>query len=131
ARSRAALASRQLDEAMRRVRREAPAALLHELVQLDRTHGRVQELARRRSRDASRDLDDCARRAVELARRGVATAQLRIDASERAVRALDPRRVLERGYSITRDANGWVVRSPTAVAPGDEIVTELASGRIT
>jgi exodeoxyribonuclease VII large subunit len=98
---------------------------------MDRTHGRVLELSRRRTRDASRELADCARRAAELGRRGVATASLRVDGTERAVRALDPRRVLERGYTITRTADGRVVRTPSDTAVGDEIVTELAQGRIT
>jgi exodeoxyribonuclease VII large subunit len=131
ARSRAAMASRQLDEAARRVQRGAPAVIARERARMDRTHGRVHELSRRRTRDASRELADCARRAAELGRRGVATASLRVDGTERAVRALDPRRVLERGYTITRTADGRVVRTPHDAAVGDEIVTELAEGRIT
>ena len=131
ARSRAAMASRQLDEAARRVQRGAPAVVARERARIDRTHGRVHELSRRRTRDASRELADCARRAAELGRRGVATASLRVDGTERAVRALDPRRVLERGYTITRTAAGRVVRAPAETAVGDEIVTELAQGRIT
>ena len=131
ARSRAAMASRQLDEAARRVQRGAPAVVARERARIDRTHGRVHELSRRRTRDASRELADCARRAAELGRRGVATASLRVDGTERAVRALDPRRVLERGYTITRTVDGRVVRAPAETAVGDEIVTELAQGRIT
>jgi exodeoxyribonuclease VII large subunit len=131
ARSRAAMASRHLDEAARRVQRGAPAVVARERARIDRTHGRVDELSRRRTRDASRELADCARRAAELGRRGVATASLRVDGTERAVRALDPRRVLERGYTITRTADGRVVRAPADTAVGDEIVTELAQGRIT
>jgi exodeoxyribonuclease VII large subunit len=130
ARARAAIASQQLDEAARRVRRGAPSAITRERAHVDRTHGRVQELGRRRARDAERHLGDCARRAAELARRGVTTAGLRLDASERAVRALDPRRVLERGYTVTRTGDGRVVRRAVDVAPGDELMTELASGHI-
>jgi exodeoxyribonuclease VII large subunit len=39
--------------------------------------------------------------------------------------------VLERGYTITRTADGRVVRTPADTVVGDEIVTELAQGRIT
>jgi exodeoxyribonuclease VII large subunit len=46
------------------------------------------------------------------------------------VRALDPRRVLERGYTITRTADGRVVRRANDVGAGSELVTELASGRV-
>jgi exodeoxyribonuclease VII large subunit len=44
--------------------------------------------------------------------------------------ALSPLRVLERGYSITRDAEGRVIRSVSDVADGDEITTRLAEGEI-
>ena len=47
------------------------------------------------------------------------------------MRALDPRRVLERGYSITRTADGRVVRQATDVEPGALVATELVRGRIT
>ena len=46
------------------------------------------------------------------------------------LRALDPRRVLERGYTITRTADGAVVRSASAVSPDDELVTETADGAV-
>jgi exodeoxyribonuclease VII large subunit len=131
ARTRAALASHTLDEAARRTRRSAPVALARERARVERAHGRVEELGRRRAVDASRQLDACARRTGELGRRGVATAGMRLDAVERAVRALDPRRVLERGYTITRNAEGSVVRHPRDVAEGDELVTELTGGQIT
>jgi exodeoxyribonuclease VII large subunit len=56
---------------------------------------------------------------------------MRLAASEAVVRALDPRRVLERGYSITRDADGRVLRRSDAVAAGALVETELAAGRVT
>jgi exodeoxyribonuclease VII large subunit len=58
-------------------------------------------------------------------------ATLRLDAGEASVRALDPRRVLERGYTITRTADGRVLRHAGAVGAGAELVTELAHGRVT
>jgi exodeoxyribonuclease VII large subunit len=131
ARTRAALASHALDEASRRVRRSAPAALTRERALVERAHGRVEELGRRRVVDATRQLDLCARRTGELGRRGIATAGMRLDAVERAARALDPQRVLERGYSITRGADGRVVRRTHDVAAGDDLVTELVGGHIT
>ena len=55
---------------------------------------------------------------------------MKVDGAERTVRALDPRRVLERGYSITRTADGQVLRWVGDAAVGDELVTELATGRV-
>jgi exodeoxyribonuclease VII large subunit len=43
---------------------------------------------------------------------------------------LGPRQTLERGYSITLDADGRVVRSVEAVKVGDPIRTKLASGEL-
>ena len=41
---------------------------------------------------------------------------------------LAPARTLRRGFSITRDAAGAVLRDPAAVAAGSAIETELAGG---
>ncbi len=45
---------------------------------------------------------------------------------ERNLRALDPRAVLNRGYSITRNSQGQIVKTSNQVAPGEIILTELA-----
>ncbi len=153
ARRRMAVATRELDDATRRAKRSVPAALVRERARLDRAHGRVDELARRRTGEVTLQLDACARRVGELGRRAtrdggqaldawerdivtlanhhLSRARLRLDAGETAARALDPRRVLERGYSITRDDEGRVVKRVTATGPGATLVTELADGRIT
>ena len=39
--------------------------------------------------------------------------------------------MLERGYSITRDADGAVIRATAAVTPDAVLVTEVADGTIT
>jgi len=44
--------------------------------------------------------------------------------------ALSPLKVLERGYSITRNAKGAVVKSAGEVKPGDTITTKLADGEL-
>ena len=153
ARRRMAVATRELDDATRRAARSAPAVMVRERARLDRAHGRVDELARRRTAEVAVQLDACARRVAELGRRttraGAQTldarersmvtaanhrlrvAATRIDSSEAVVRALDPRRVLERGYSITRDGDGRVVKQATASLAGAIVETELATGRIT
>jgi exodeoxyribonuclease VII large subunit len=47
------------------------------------------------------------------------------------VRLLDPAVTMERGWSITRDSDGNVVRSTDQVSAGDVLVTSLAQGSIT
>jgi exodeoxyribonuclease VII large subunit len=152
ARQRTAIAGRELEHAAHRARRSASAAVVREHTRVDRAHGRLDELARRRTTDLGSGLDARAGRLGELGRRTVRSRRAMLTARQRAVathaqhhlerasltltsheavvRALDPRRVLERGYSITRDADGRVVR-PGAVATGAVIETELAGGRIT
>ena len=50
---------------------------------------------------------------------------------ERALSALSPRRVLERGYSITsRDGETAPLRDAAAVSPGERLVTTLAAGQV-
>ena len=49
---------------------------------------------------------------------------------EDRLRLLDPRRVLERGFSLTRDASGRLLRDSSGLAPGDRITTTLAAGTL-
>jgi exodeoxyribonuclease VII large subunit len=46
------------------------------------------------------------------------------------VRLLGPQQTLERGYSITIDAFGHIIRSKQALADGDRIRTKLADGDV-
>ena len=57
--------------------------------------------------------------------------QLQLTAAENRLKGLNPRAVLERGYSITRDVkNGRVVRTEDDVEVGDVLSTELSRGVI-
>lgn len=53
----------------------------------------------------------------------------RLEIMAQRLKGLDPARLLERGYSITR-IGGRVVRSPQDVRPGDVIRTQLKEGEI-
>jgi len=54
-----------------------------------------------------------------------------LGSAERALTALSPRRVLERGYSITtREGGAAPLRDAAAVAPGERLVTTLAAGQV-
>ena len=52
-----------------------------------------------------------------------------LDILEQRTKSLDPTLLLQRGYSITL-VNGHALRSPSAVKPGDVIVTRLAEGTV-
>jgi exodeoxyribonuclease VII large subunit len=84
-------------------------ALGHGTVVLDRSIGRL------------------ARRPLQLALEQSRT----IDQIEARVRLLDPVHTLARGWSLTRTADGRIVRDQSDVAIGDAIITTLANGTVT
>lgn len=51
-----------------------------------------------------------------------------VDSIESRVRLADPALLLERGWSITRGADGHVVRDAAALRPGDRLTTHFAGG---
>jgi exodeoxyribonuclease VII large subunit len=53
-----------------------------------------------------------------------------LDSIESQVRLSDPVLLLQRGWSITRDADGHVVRDAAAIRSGDRLVTQLAGGTV-
>jgi exodeoxyribonuclease VII large subunit len=56
---------------------------------------------------------------------------MELAARERALAALSPRRVLERGYSITtREGDVRPLRDASSAAPGERLVTTLAHGQV-
>ncbi len=105
---------------------------------------------RRRLGEAGRGLDAAAQRLASAAPRllarqrtapevlgrrlaAIAGARLRemravVDGFERLCAELAPERVLERGFSITRDAAGRILTRPEHVHPGDVMTTRLAGG---
>jgi exodeoxyribonuclease VII large subunit len=54
----------------------------------------------------------------------------RLELAARALEAVSPYAVLERGYSITRDSSGRAVRSAALLETGAELETVLASGKL-
>lgn len=64
------------------------------------------------------------------ARRSLQATAQRVDHLSALTAAHDPALVLARGWSVTRTASGTLVRSVAEVAPGDRIVTTVASGEV-
>jgi exodeoxyribonuclease VII large subunit len=119
---------------------------------------RISESVRRLSREMQRRfqyraqaLDACARRLVHPAERLRSSQKLVSQLKARlafafshkvhrcrahlaelhaTLKSVDPAAVLARGYSITYDAAGHVLRSPAAVRVGERIATTLAKGRL-
>ncbi|MSO40172.1 MAG: hypothetical protein EXQ66_07110, partial [Ilumatobacteraceae bacterium] len=60
----------------------------------------------------------------------VLDAVTRTDNLEARIRLLDPKNVLARGWSITRTADGRVIRSTADVSVDEKITTVVADGSI-
>jgi exonuclease VII large subunit len=56
--------------------------------------------------------------------------ELQVGQWQRLLGAYDYQRQLERGYSVTRDASGRVVRSVSEVASGSLLHTRLTDGEV-
>jgi exodeoxyribonuclease VII large subunit len=128
ARSSCVLALRELRDCARRARREPPAALTRELAVVERHRGRAEELGTRTVKQAIATLDGSERALASAGGRLARAEGRRLDASEARLRALDPTRVLDRGYTITRDRDGRVVKRAAPLSTGDRLVTEFADG---
>lgn len=91
---------------------------------------RLVRAARSSQRRAAGQIAQAVARLDVAQRHGLTTAVRRIDAVEAQVRALDPALALARGWSITRDGDGRVVRSAAGVESGDIVTTQLADGNL-
>ncbi|MGH8997109.1 MAG: exodeoxyribonuclease VII large subunit [Acidimicrobiales bacterium] len=86
---------------------------------------------------AIRSLEGADRSLVRRATLLAALPGRRLDVDERQatqwrrlMSAYDYQRQLERGYSVTRDASGAVVRSVASVRPGYTLITEVTDGSL-
>ena len=98
---------------------------------------RLVEQARRTARASSAQLTRAdaqlltiATEVPKLTDRVLRSAETELGHIEARLRAADPSILLKRGWSITRTAQGDVVRNAADVAPGDTLVTEVANGTI-
>ena len=90
-------------------------------------------MARATDRSLRAEADSLATRAGRLAQlpaRRLEVEDLRSAQRRRLLGAYDYQRQLERGYSVTRDASGAVLRSVSGLTPGAALTTELADGTV-
>ena len=97
------------------------------LARLDLARGRLARGAQRavgRERDAIALLGDRLRRAPALA---VERKRAALEQAAGRLRALSPKKTLERGYAIVR-TDGEIVRTPASLRPGQPLRVEVAEG---
>ena len=66
-----------------------------------------------------------------MARGHLREARATLQGVERLCVQLAPERTLERGFSLTRNAAGQLLRDPAQVAAGERITTRVAGGTLT
>ena len=108
-RQRLSAAQRLTDEASRRLIRSAESAQHHSRARLKRSQQRLILASQQQTRDACKSLD----------------------AAQARLQALDPARVLQRGWSITRLSDGTILRSANDAQTGNTLVTQVANGVLT
>ncbi|MGB1727120.1 MAG: exodeoxyribonuclease VII large subunit [Ilumatobacteraceae bacterium] len=96
----------------------------------ERLAGRARRVVaiRRRLDEEEASAARAAARLVRLSHHAAEAADRRLGDLERRRGLLDPARLLERGWSITTDGDGRVVRSVADVSGGSELRTRLADG---
>lgn len=112
----------------------------------------LSQLSARRLREAERRLGEQARRLAQAAPRAIARRrplaeervrqiarrvkdllgrhQTWLDGAARLCHQVAPERLLERGFSITRDAAGALLRAPDQVRSGEMLTTRTAGGLV-
>lgn len=80
---------------------------------------------------AEERLEYRSRRLGTAARSRLDNADTALVSRAERLRLLDPRRIMERGWSITRTADGRALRSVAEVGRGDRIVTQMVDGVVT
>jgi exodeoxyribonuclease VII large subunit len=92
--------------------------------------GRLLALATTAAGRAEERLDARAARVGGLARARVREASAMVDVLAARAESFDPTRLLARGWSLTRTADGRLVRSVADATAGTELVTTLADGKV-
>lgn len=121
--------AQRLDQAALRLARPAQV-LTQRRRQLDLLAQRLQASPGRRLGLAAQRHDHLATRLQRAAGVQAERAGQRLEGLHRRLEALNPQRVLSRGYAYLTDAGGHALVSVSAVSPGQAVQAVLADGRL-
>ncbi len=113
-----------------RINREATGALEKTAVKLDHNRKRILVAAKTAIDSHSKTLANSRSRLALSPHQIIESLELELKSLKTRVSALDPERSLERGYTITRNSNGDIVRSTDEVTEGTELTTHVKGGTI-
>ncbi len=120
----------RLDRARTRAAGAARSATARELARVEAAPHRLRRAASARLDAADATLDGGRRRLLDAPERRLERAAGRLDVLAARTVALDPARALARGWSLTRDGDGRLVRSVADVAPGTVLATTVTDGEV-
>ena len=130
ARMRLTAAGDRLDALARAFVRMGRSALRAAVRREAELSGRFTGAARRRVESGERARLALGERLAASSRGRLREMEARLDGLSRLCTQLAPERTLERGFTLTRDAQGRVLRRPDQVSAGDRIMTRFASGEL-
>lgn len=125
-----ALAAEFLANAPRRLEQVSSGAFARDRQRLAEAPGRLRLASRRSLGQADRMLARSSSSLAKTAKGMFAKRKADLANCESIRSALDPDNILARGWSVTRNADGQVVRSASAVSAGDILATQVADGEI-
>lgn len=109
----------------------APVVACRELQQeLGQIHQRMERSSERVIRDGRQQLDHAADTLQRELQQQFRQRKQELQQIRSQLRALNPYAVLERGFSMTRTAEGKLVRDAGLLKPGDKIETRFARGSV-
>jgi exodeoxyribonuclease VII large subunit len=117
--------SRHLAE---RIASETNHALSRAQTRLDRHRATIISAGRRPVRQAQQRIDQQRVLLPTRATRVLARAERDLERTGGRIRAHDPARLVARGFTVTRRADGTIVRQAASLALGDELVTVFVDG---
>lgn len=121
-------AGQQLDTLELRLRRATTSAFNQSRRRCELTRARLLMLRGSRLQQVRMRLERPAGRLVHAGLLAIERPRRRVESLSRALKALSPNSVLERGYSLTRTMDGKLVRSVRQVASGAYVSTRVADG---
>jgi exodeoxyribonuclease VII large subunit len=120
-----------LHELERRLQQAAVAPLRLSQQRLDRAAAKLEAHHPRRAITGRVEhLDELGRRLNRSAVAAHRRTQARLDMLEKHLNALGPQQVLRRGYTMTLDRKGRVIRRADELKAGDRLLTHFADGQV-
>ena len=121
--------ARRIDDAADRITSYVQHRMEIEKMRLSRAAERIPILFSLGKSKQENKMETLNQRIASAVQRLIDRRRHTLDILEQRTKSLDPTLLLQRGYSITL-VNGHALRSPSAVKPGDIIVTRLADGTV-